>query len=93
MAKSSTSSRTSPDRPAPRSSASWRGFVLRLLLAAGVVYGVATFLDLVVTDTIGEIADDPSWLWAALEAAVVSLGAGGAFLASARLLRLTEALR
>lgn len=80
----------SGEEPAPRRIGEWVGFVVRLLVAAAVVLGVGLFLDLVVTDTIAEFVSRPHWTWSVLEAAIVSAGAGGAFLAAAQLLRLDE---
>ncbi|MFC5731248.1 MULTISPECIES: murein biosynthesis integral membrane protein MurJ [Nocardioides] len=68
----------------------WAGFVLRLVVAAAVGWAMASFLDLVVTDTIAELTDEPAWPWAAMRVAIVSAGAAGAYLAVARLLRITE---
>lgn len=68
-----------------------RGFLVRLLAASVVVFVVARFLDIVVTDTVVELVGvHPHWLWAALEVAVVSAGAGGALLAIARPLGLDD---
>ncbi|MCX6398754.1 MAG: murein biosynthesis integral membrane protein MurJ [Propionibacteriales bacterium] len=78
------------ENPPPRNVGSWLGFLLRLLAAALVVLGVGLLLDLVVTDTFSEFVSDPNWVWAMLEATIVTAGAGGAFLATARLLRLEE---
>jgi putative peptidoglycan lipid II flippase len=69
---------------------SWAGFVVRLLVASAVAWGTAWFLDLVVTDTIAELTADPGWPWAAVRIAIVTAGAGGAFVAAARLLRISE---
>jgi putative peptidoglycan lipid II flippase len=68
----------------------WRGFVLRLLAAAAVVWAVARFLDLVASDTIDELVSSPGWVWAGVELVVVSAGAGMALLGAAKLLRLDE---
>ncbi|GAA3670384.1 hypothetical protein GCM10022237_32750 [Nocardioides ginsengisoli] len=69
----------------------WRGFVLRLVAASIVVFLVASFVDLVVGDTIVEIVGThPHWTLAAVEVAVVCAAAGAALLAVARPLRLTE---
>ena len=68
-----------------------RGFLVRLLAASAVVFVVARFLDIVVTDTVVELAGaHPHWLWAALEVAVVSAGAGAALLGVARPLGLDD---
>lgn len=80
----------SGEASAPRPVRAWAGFVLRLLVAAAIVLGVGLFLDLVVTDTIAELVSRPHWTWSVLEAAIVTAGAGGAFLATAQLLRLDE---
>lgn len=80
----------SGDVPVAGNVAAWVSFVLRLLLAAVVVLGVGLLLDMVVTDTIAEMVPEPAWPWAALEAAIVGAGAGGAFLAMAKMLGLDE---
>ncbi|MBM7517599.1 murein biosynthesis integral membrane protein MurJ [Nocardioides nitrophenolicus] len=68
-----------------------RGFLLRLLAACVVVFVVARFLDIVVTDTVVElVGPDPNWLWAALEVAVVSSGAAAVLLGVARPLGLDD---
>ncbi|HWJ09423.1 MAG TPA: murein biosynthesis integral membrane protein MurJ [Nocardioides sp.] len=76
--------------PARGGAQAWRGFVVRLLLAAGVVYVVARVVRLVVGDTIGEISAAPGWVWAGVELAVVSAAGGAALLAAARVLRIDE---
>ncbi|WP_257428941.1 murein biosynthesis integral membrane protein MurJ [Nocardioides carbamazepini] len=69
----------------------WQGFVLRLLGASVVVFVVARFLDIVVTDTVVELVGrHPHWTLAAVEVAIVSAGAGAALLTVAGPLRLTE---
>ncbi|KRB76589.1 murein biosynthesis protein MurJ [Nocardioides sp. Root190] len=68
----------------------WRGFLIRLAVAAAVVFAVGAFLDLLVTDTIDELVEDPSWPWAVLQAAVISAGAGAALLGAATVLRIEE---
>ncbi|GAA1506333.1 murein biosynthesis integral membrane protein MurJ [Nocardioides humi] len=69
----------------------WGGFVLRLLGASAVVFVVARFVDIVVTDTVTELVGrDAHWTLAALEVALVSAGAAAALLGVARPLRLTE---
>lgn len=78
------------DRPADRSAGEWPRFVVRLLLAAAVVFGTGWLLDLVVTDTFEELAIERTFVLAAIEAAVVSAGAGVALLLAARVLRIEE---
>lgn len=68
----------------------WRGFVLRLAVAAAVVFAVGAFLDLLVTDTVAELVEDPAWPWAVVQAGVVSVGAGAALLGAAAVLRIEE---
>ncbi|GAA3548880.1 murein biosynthesis integral membrane protein MurJ [Nocardioides daeguensis] len=68
-----------------------RGFLLRLLAAGVAVFVVARFLDIVVTDTVVElVGTHPNWLWAALEVALVSAGAGAVLLGVSRPLGLDE---
>ena len=76
--------------PAGGGARAWRGYVLRLVAAAVVVYAVARFVDIVVGDTIGELTATPGWVWAGVELVVVSAGAGAALLAAARVLRIDE---
>lgn len=76
--------------PARGGARQWRGFVVRLLTAAVVVYAVARIVLLVVDDTIGELASTPGWVWAGVELAVVSAAGGAALLAAAKVLRLDE---
>ena len=78
-------------RGAPSGVRSWLGYVARLLGAAIAVFVVARFVDIVVTDTVVEIVGPhPHWTLAAVEVAVVGLGAGGALLGAARVLHLNE---
>ncbi|MBU2695628.1 murein biosynthesis integral membrane protein MurJ [Pimelobacter sp. 30-1] len=76
---------------APSHVRSWLGYVGRLLGVAVLVWFVARFFDIVITDTVVElVGNDPHWAFAALEVAVVSIGGGGTLLAAARLLHLDE---
>ncbi|TWG92668.1 putative peptidoglycan lipid II flippase [Nocardioides sp. J9] len=68
----------------------WTGFVVRLLAAAGVVFGVAAVVRIVVRDTIDEVTSSTSWLWAVVELGVVSAAGAAALLAAARVLRIGE---
>ena len=76
--------------PARGGGRTWAGFVVRLLLAAALVYGTGRFLELVVTDTVAELVSDPGWVWAGVELVVVSAGAGAALLLAAGPLRIRE---
>ncbi|WP_028655845.1 murein biosynthesis integral membrane protein MurJ [Nocardioides sp. J54] len=68
----------------------WTGFVARLLAAAGVVFGVAAVVRIVVRDTIDEVTSSSSWLWAVVELGVVSAAGAAALLGAARVLRIGE---
>jgi putative peptidoglycan lipid II flippase len=68
----------------------WVGFVVRLLAAAAVAWAAAELLDLIVSDTIAELTDEPGWIWAPVQLAVIGAGAGGAYLLAAQVLRIRE---
>lgn len=76
--------------PASGGARAWRGYLLRLLAAALVVYAVARLVLVVVDDSIAELTASPSWVWAAVEVAVVGTAGGGALLAAATVLRIRE---
>ncbi|TIC89347.1 murein biosynthesis integral membrane protein MurJ [Nocardioides sp. GY 10113] len=75
---------------APATSARWLGWVGRLLVGAAGVAAVSWLLRIVVGDTVDRLVAEPGWVLAAVEVVVISAGAGGFFLGTARALRLTE---
>lgn len=76
--------------PASGGARAWRGYLLRLLAAAVVVYAVARLVLIVVDDSIAELTASPGWVWAAVEVAVVGAAGGGALLATAKAFRIRE---
>ncbi|MEV5000444.1 murein biosynthesis integral membrane protein MurJ [Nocardioides sp. LML1-1-1.1] len=76
--------------PASGGARAWRGYLVRLLGAALVVYAVARLVLVVVDDSIAELTTSPGWVWAAVEVAVVGAAGGGALLAAATVLRIRE---
>lgn len=68
----------------------WRGYVLRLLAAAAVVFAVARLVLIVVRDSVAELTASPGWGWAVVEVAVVGAAGGGALLAAAKAFRIRE---
>lgn len=77
-------------QPARGGGRAWVGFVVRLLVAAALVYGMGRLLELVVSDTVAELVSDPGWVWAGVELVVVSAGAGAVLLLAAGPLRIRE---